>query len=289
VEHFRGRVSRYSIWNEPNYYAWMAPLSSAARIYRSLYTTGYRVIKRLDPKAQVLFGETSANYEPGRAVAPLKFLRDVVCANAGYRRARNCATLRTDGYAQHPYDLWHPPTYQFPGADNVTLATIGRLTSALSKLHRAGLLTTPSGGVPYVYVTEYGYLSATRHRVSPRTQGRYLVQAFTMAERNPRIKQMLQYLLIKTSRRYTFFDTSIARRDGRPTLAFRMLARWAAREARARRIAVATRPVPVSARRGAPESRVRCRCWPRARAPRTARTCRPPVHHYSGRRTGLGC
>src|SRR4051812_14927964 len=37
AEHFRGKVDRYSIWNEPNYRGWLAPMSSAPRLYRALY------------------------------------------------------------------------------------------------------------------------------------------------------------------------------------------------------------------------------------------------------------
>jgi hypothetical protein len=252
VEHFRGRVSRYSIWNEPNYASWLTPLSAAARLYRDYYTRGYALIKQLDPTAQVLFGETAANASKV-GIAPLKFLRDVTCANSRYRRAGNCAPLRTDGFAMHPYDLWHKPTYRFPGADNVTLGTIGRLTGALAKLQRARLLTTPAGGTPYIYVTEYGYLSATSHGIRPTTQGKYLVQAFTMAARNPRIKQMLQYLLIKPPSKYTFFDTSIAARNGKPTKAFKLLARWVGRAIKTGQLAAPGSPPSPGGSTGSPQ------------------------------------
>jgi hypothetical protein len=51
------------------------------------------------------------------------------------------------------------------------------------------------------------------------------------------VKEMLQYLLVKPTRRYAFFDTSIASRGGRPSRAFKALAKWAKAQARARRIA----------------------------------------------------
>ena len=41
MSHFRGLIDRYSIWNEPNYVGWIAPLSSGPKIYRALYTAGY--------------------------------------------------------------------------------------------------------------------------------------------------------------------------------------------------------------------------------------------------------
>jgi hypothetical protein len=229
AEHFRGRVTRYSIWNEPNFRGWLSPLSRGPALYRALYLTGYAAIKKADPAAQVFIAETSP-YEiaHGRnATAPLKFLRGVTCATASYKRARNCATLKTDGYAHHPYDFAHKPTFKYPGKDNVTLATIGRLTTALQKLQRANLLTTPSGGVPQLYLTEYGYFSSGKYKLSRSKQGSYLVQAFTMAQKNPHVKQLVQFLLVQPRKPFTAFDTSIATHAGAPTLAFKKLAAWA--------------------------------------------------------------
>src|SRR3954451_1121118 len=199
AEHFAGRVHRYSIWNEPNHRSWISPIKSQAKIYRGLYTSGYSAIKKADPTAQVLIAETSpfALGHGRNAQAPLKFLRGVTCAKANYKRARKCATLKTDGYAHHPYDFGHKPTYKYPGKDNVTLATIGRLTKALSKLRKAHLLTTPGGGLPYLYLTEYGYFSSGKYKVSEKKQAAYLVQGFKMAQKNPHVKQMLQYLFVQ--------------------------------------------------------------------------------------------
>jgi hypothetical protein len=212
--HFKGRVDRYSIWNEPNYRGWLSPL-----------------------KAKVFIGETSP-YASGRnATAPLKFLRGVVCAKANYKRARKCAKLTTDGFAHHPYDFRHKPTYKYPGKDNVTVSSLGRLTSALSKLRKAKLLSTPSGGVPFVYLTEYGYFSSGKYKLPSATQGKYVVQGFTIAQRNPRVKQMLQYLLLKPGAPFRNFDTSIASRTGKPSKAFKLLAAWATKAAKTGRIA----------------------------------------------------
>jgi hypothetical protein len=244
AEHFRGRVDRYSIWNEPNHRAWISPVKSAPRVYRRLYTAGYSAIKQADPSAMVLLGETSPfDLRHGRnATAPLKFLRAVTCANKRYKRARSCATLKTDGYAHHPYDFDHKPTYKYPGKDNVTIGVLGRLTGALSKLRKAKLLTTPTGGVPFLYLTEYGYFSSGKRSVSPSKHGKYLVQAFTIAQRNRRVKEMLHYLLVQPSSKYRFFDTSIANRSGKPTTPFKKLEVWAKKAAAAGRIAVATPP-----------------------------------------------
>jgi hypothetical protein len=241
--HFKGRVDRYSIWNEPNHRSWIAPLKSGPHTYRQLYVAGYSAIKRADRNAKVLIGETSP-FGIGRgrhqnATPPLKFLRGVTCANKRYKRAKKCGTLKTDGYAHHPYDFDHKPTYKYPGKDNVTIGVLSRLTTALSKLRRARLLTTPTGGVPFVYLTEYGYFSSGKRKVSVSKHAKYLVQAFTIAQKNSRVKEMLQYLLLQPPRgKFRSFDTSIASLGGKPTRAFNKLAAWAKRAAKAGRVAV---------------------------------------------------
>lgn len=240
--HFRGRVSRYAIWNEPNYVSWLAPQKSAARLYRQMYTRAYAAIKEVDPEAQVLFGETAPYFIRNRAIAPLKFLRDVTCANVRYRRARKCSTLKTDGFAHHPYDFRHAPTYRYPGADNVTLGTLSRLTSALSKLKKARLLTTPTGGVPFLYLTEYGYFGSGKYKLAPKKRASYLVKGFTIAQKNRRVKQLLQFVLVKPGRRHQFFDTSIVTAKGKPTSVYRALAKWAKRAARAGRVLAPGKP-----------------------------------------------
>jgi hypothetical protein len=227
AQHFLGKVDRYSIWNEPNYRGWLAPMSAAPRLYRALYTAGYTAIKSADPSAQVLIGETSPFAIRDRATAPLQFLRAVTCASRAYTAARTCEPLVADGYAHHPYDPAHAPTYRYPGADNVTLGTLDRLTHALNKLASAGLLRTPRGRALDVYVTEYGFFASGKKRLPPAQHARYLVQAFAMAQANPRVRQMLQYLILKPRGNLRHWDTSIADRNGHPSLAFKRLAAWA--------------------------------------------------------------
>src|SRR4051794_19956559 len=244
AKHFKGRVDRYSIWNEPNHRGWIAPIKKSAKVYRALYVAGYSAIKRVDRKAKVLIGETSP-FGLGRgrnATPPLKFLRAVTCAKKNYRRARRCGTLKTDGYAHHPYDFDHKPSYRYPGKDNVTIGTLPRLTRALAKLRKSRLLTTPSGGVPFVYLTEYGYFHSGKRKMPEAKRGRYLVQAFTIAQRNPRVKQMLHFLMVQPSKKFSFFDTSLATRAGKPFPAFKKLEAWSRRVASAGAIATTSRP-----------------------------------------------
>ena len=69
----------------------------------------------------------------------------MTCVNARYKRAKSCPKLKADGYAHHPYDFRHSPSFQYPGADNVTIGTLSRLTKGLDKLRKSGALRTSNG------------------------------------------------------------------------------------------------------------------------------------------------
>jgi hypothetical protein len=225
ARHFKGRVDMYSIWNEPNYVGWLAPLHSEPDQYRQLYTAAYAAIKSADPAAKVLIGETAPYSESHRALAPLAFLRDVLCRNQIYAPVKQCPPLRADGYAHHPYEFANPPAAPYPGADNVTMGTLTRLTGALDRLASAKALLTPGGKPLDVYLTEFGYFATGPVAPPPAQRAAYLKQAFDIAQRNSRVKEMLQYILVSPPAG-TRFDTSLVAQDGKPSLPFNALSAW---------------------------------------------------------------
>jgi hypothetical protein len=229
AKHYKGLVDRYSIWNEPQLVAWIAPLKSNASIYRSLYVNGYGAIKSVDPSAQVLIGETSPFSLPkGRATSPIAFIKKV--ANSGH--------LIADGYAHHPYDFRHAINFNYPGKDNATLKTLGNLTSALDQLAASGRLTNPGGKPLDLYLTEWGYMApGTKYGIPEARRAKYLTQGFDMAVANPRVKELLQYLLVAPGKKYRFFDMSLVSRKGSQGGAFKALSKWAKDAAAAGRIA----------------------------------------------------
>jgi hypothetical protein len=243
AEHFKGRIDRYSIWNEPNHRGWLAPLKSQASQYRRLYRRGYAAIKKADPAAQVLIGETAPYASnPKNAQPPLKFLRALTCVNRRYHSVRSCK-LYADGFAHHPYEYHRPPDKKFPGRDNVTMSGLHKLTRALDKLKRARALRTPGGKALDLYLTEFGYFARGRQAISDKKRAKYTVQAYEMAVRNPRVHQMLYYLLVRPGPVHAFFDTSLLGRKGQPSRPYRKLVAWASKAARKGRIA---KPVPPS-------------------------------------------
>jgi hypothetical protein len=243
ARHFRGRVDRYSIWNEPNHKAWLTPVGSQGRIYRKLYRAGYRAIKRVNRRAKVFIAET-APFSKSRKVAtpPLKFLRQVTCATRRYHRRRRCSPLVADGFAHHPYEFTrspqHPPR-KYNHRDDVPLAGLNRLVRALNKLRHARLLYGPHRRNLNIYLHEYGYFNAGRGRIFPQaTRAKFLVDAFTIARRNPRVKTMLQYGIAAAPRNVpsSFFDLSIVTLGGQPMPAFRALRAWASTSVKRHRI-----------------------------------------------------
>lgn len=228
AEHFKGRVDRYSIWNEPNWKTWLGPLSSGPALYRQLYVKGYAAIKAADPAAKVLFGETAPSEKRGWSTSPLAFLRGVTCVNKKYRRTRSCPKLKADGYAHHPYDFAHAPSYQVRGADNVTIGTLSRLTRALDKLSRSGALRMNGGGRMPLYLTEYGYFASGHRALSKKLRSRYLQQAYSLALKNPRVRSQLQYLLVQPPRgtRASFFDLGLVTLGGTRNAGYNALKRW---------------------------------------------------------------
>jgi len=247
AQHFRGRVDRYSIWNEPNYVGWIAPLRQQPRIYRDLYVNGYNAIKRADPRAKVFIGETVPYSIRRLAQSPISFLRAVTCVNGSYHHVGGCKgprTLRADGYAHHPYEFKHAPSYRYPGADNATIGTLKNLTRALDKLKKAKVLKPTRGSHMPVYLTEYGYFASGKRKIADSKRAQWLPQAFKIAQKNGRVKEMLQYLLVHPPARFSgaFFDTSILTTQGGVLSPFTALQAWSQQALASRQIAVAPPP-----------------------------------------------
>jgi hypothetical protein len=229
AKHMKGRADRYSIWNEPNWVGWLSPLKSAPAQYRGLYSSGYSAIKKADPQAKVLIGETAPYAQRGRSIAPVAFLRSMACLNTKYKRVRKCAKLTADGYAHHPYYFSKGPSFKYPGADNATMGTLSHLTRALDRIARTGQLRRNGGGKLGVYLTEFGYFSSGHRALRSRSlRGKYLGDGFNIALRNGRVKSQLQYLLVQPPKRFpwSFFDLGLISTGGKKQPQYTALQRF---------------------------------------------------------------
>jgi hypothetical protein len=213
AEHFKGRVDRYSIWNEPNWNTWLAPAAEAPSLYRKLYRAGYASVKAVDPDAQVLIGEL-APVGGGRAIAPLKFLRALA--------PRGAAPLKADGFALHPYQLTSAPTVSSGKPDDVTIGTLGRLTKALDELYRRHALRTSRGKKLDLYLTEFGYLTKGSRRQTPARIAAWMTASLKISQRNHRVRQLLQYQLIDPPAE-ALWHSALLTRHGSPQPAYKAL------------------------------------------------------------------
>jgi hypothetical protein len=226
---YRGRVSTYSIWNEPNWWNLLQPDASAPRLYRGLYEAGYAAVKRADPHALVLIGELAPMGVPGRAIPPLRFLREVACNARSTPPRHPCTRLVADGVALHPYTLRWPPTYPGGGADDATTGSLRRLVHALAALARAGALSTASGEPPPIYLTEYGWHA--QRKMSESQRATFAASGFALAAREPQVKEMIWYqLAAPPPNRQHIWDTALLTNPGTPRPVFNTLREWIANE-----------------------------------------------------------
>jgi hypothetical protein len=222
-------------------------MGESPTIYRQLYLAGYSAIKSADARARVLIGETAPFGVRGKSVAPIDFLRRAACVTKRYKRDATCAKaipapgggLVADGYAHHPYDFLHPPEYRYKGTGNVTIGTLSRLTTALGRLRAAKALAAPRRRSLPLHLTEFGYFQAGKRRISESRQKKYLPRAFTIAQKNASVREMLHYGLVVPPPGHAgaFFQLGIVGLDGRPHAPYNALVAWARTASKRRLIA----------------------------------------------------
>ena len=228
AERFRGRVARFSVWNEPNWHTFLRPARTATSQYRELYLAGEAAIRAAAPEAEVLIGELAPMGKAGASMSPLTFLRRLTCSRRSWAASARCPRLRADGFALHPYTLRQGPDFRGPGRDDVTSGSLGRLSGALTRLARRGALRTPAGRAPGLYLTEWGYHARSRAVPEPR-RSRFIRRGLTRMARHPGVRQIVWYQLAAPPPRNgrLVWDTALIDREGRERRAFKTVRAWA--------------------------------------------------------------
>jgi hypothetical protein len=223
------KVDTWSVWNEPNQPQFLLPQYSphktplSPRIYRNLFIAAQRGLADAGlASARVLLGETSPR-GTGKVVAPLTFLRGVLCLDAKYHRtSKSCAKLQPAGYAHHAYTTGQGPTFKPHQPNDVTIGVLGRLTAVLDRAAKTGAITSR---LP-IYLTEFGIESTPDpvRGVSQQRQSEYRAISERIAYDNPRVVAFSQYLLrddlpkagVPTLERYPGFETGLFTAAGKP-------------------------------------------------------------------------
>jgi hypothetical protein len=231
--HYGSKVDTWSVWNEPNQPQFLLPQYSphktplSPRIYRNLFFAAQRGLADAGlASARVLLGETSPR-GTGKVVAPLTFLRGVLCLDAKYHKAsKSCAQLQAAGYAHHAYTTGQGPTFRPSQPNDVTIGVLSRLPTALDRAAKAGAIASH---LP-IYLTEFGIESTPDpvRGVSQQRQSEYRAISERIAYDNPRVVAFSQYLLrddmpkagVPALERYTGFETGLFTAAGKHKLSY---------------------------------------------------------------------
>jgi len=194
---FGAHVSQYSFINEPNLPQFLKPQYEHGKavspaIYRGLYDAALRGLKAAGDTKPVLMGETAPNGAAPRTVAPIDFLRGVLCLNSKYQRVGGCTKLRVDGWAHHAYTRKEGPL-ALPPQRLVTVGSLSRLTDALNRAAKTGAVKRNLK----IYLTEFGVQSVPdpNYGVSLQQQNEFRAIAEKIAYNNPRVASFSQYLM----------------------------------------------------------------------------------------------
>jgi hypothetical protein len=236
---YADRVDRYVIWNEPNLGSWLRPQSAcfgkvcnpvSPHLYRGLVRAAYPAIHAADPGAQVLIGTMSsrgtAASSENSTLRPMAFLRALACVDTKFKKVRTgrCkgfAPAKCDGFAFHPHGVLTAPEKAFPNPDDVSIASLRRLESALDRIQRGGGLQASTSRFG-IYIDEYGYQTNPPDRVSgisATAQDAWLQRAAYQAWRDPRVKLFTQYLWrdepVEPDGSYSGWQSGLRYADGR--------------------------------------------------------------------------
>jgi hypothetical protein len=218
------RASLWSIWNEPNQPASLAPqldwspllrreIPVAPILYRELYYVATAALRATGHGSDtILMGETAPLggivNTPRVHLWPKLFLRELFCVGPSGRpytgiagRARRCDELRRGGpflisaFAHHPYSQRNPPEQRDSNRDSINTANVGDLPGLLDQLASATHLIP--GGLP-VWLTEAAWETLPPDPVNGvplRSQADYINRAQRMAYDQPRVVAETQFIL----------------------------------------------------------------------------------------------
>ena len=162
---YRGlpRVKYWQVWNEPNFLAYLRPQVDASHrplspdIYRGLVNASADAIHAVHRDNVVIAGGLIpfGDYPPGDRIAPLRFMRQLLCLSSGKRPKPVCRKqIRFDVWGHNPYTSGGP-THHADYPDDISLPDLWKMRDLLDAAVRAGTLR--SQGPVGFWATEFAW------------------------------------------------------------------------------------------------------------------------------------
>jgi hypothetical protein len=149
----------FQVWNEPNVSIYMSPVKGST--YRGMVNAVADAVHAVDPKNIVIagdldpFGHKKSKKQKWYSVAPLTFMRSVLCLSKGKHPHRTCKnTVRFDAWSHHPY-TFNGPFGHARNPNDISLGDLPRMRALL----RAGVRhhTVRSAHSVKFWVTEFSW------------------------------------------------------------------------------------------------------------------------------------
>ncbi|HEY0070747.1 MAG TPA: hypothetical protein VGE04_12345 [Chloroflexia bacterium] len=193
VQHFKGRIEHYIIWNEPNTAAEWGQRPPDPEGYAELLKVVYARAKQADPDAVIMLAGLAPNTE--REGSP-NAMSDLAYLDRLYRAG---AAPYFDAVAVHSYGLTAPPD------DPASPQKVN--WARAEEIHR--VMQQHGDGDTPVYITEGGWNDSPRwsFAVKPYQRVEYTVEAYRMAEeRWPWVRAVCLWASRFPRPQYTYFD-----------------------------------------------------------------------------------
>ena len=193
VSHFKGRISHYIIWNEPNIASEWGQRPPDPAAYAELLGIAYSRAKEADPNSTVLMGGLAPTLErEGSKLA----LNDLVYLEKMYEAG---AGPYFDAVAAHTYGLTAPPE-DTAAPNKLNFARVEELYKVMA---------AHGDGSKDVYITEGGWNDSPRwsFAVKPFQRVDYTISAYKKADDDwPWCKAVMLWAFRYPRPAYTYFD-----------------------------------------------------------------------------------
>ena len=192
VSHYKGRISHYIIWNEPNTSAEWGQRPPDPAAYTALLKAAYTRAKEADPTCIVLLAGLAPNLE--REGSP-NAMNDLTYLSRLYDAG---AAPYFDAVAVHAYGLTNPPD------DPASAARIN--FARAEEIHK--IVVARDSYEKDIYITEGGWNDSARwsYAVKPYQRAQYTVDAYRMAANWTWCKAVCLWASRLPAPAHTYFD-----------------------------------------------------------------------------------